>query len=349
MTPLAEKIEVPADPTALFELSLAEGWGDGVPILPPTDAAVEGLLAHTALSPETVLGIVPPKFRPVTVELAAINAAMAGVEPAAFPIVIAAVRSILDDDFAPVAIFTTTSAAHPMLIVNGPARDRFGIDYRGSCLGGAGGRGSTTVGRAISLIIRNVGGQKANETTMTVFGQPARFGMCFGEWEEKSFWPTLAERRGFEREQEVVSTQAGIGTHAMYEDITTNPESRAAMLGKSICYQTNSVLVQGWATGDFVILINPVWAELFGRHWPRIEDFQAFVWEHACQPVDSFPREFIDALSNGRGLIDGDKLRLAKAPHQIVPVVCGGLGSHQSVLLNSFGPSMLTSRAVERG
>ena len=84
-----------------------------------------------------------------------------------------------------------------MLIVNGPIRDALHIDYRAGCLGGAAGRGSMTIGRAVSLCLRNIGGQRAGETSRTVFGQPARFGLCFGEWEERSPWPSLAERRGF--------------------------------------------------------------------------------------------------------------------------------------------------------
>ena len=79
-----------------------------------------------------------------------------------------------------------------MLIVNGPSRDALGIDYRAGCMGGAAGRGSMTIGRAVSLCLRNIGGQRAGETSRTVFGQPARFGMCFGEWEERSPWPSLA-------------------------------------------------------------------------------------------------------------------------------------------------------------
>ena len=119
-------------------------------------------------------------------------------EPAAFPLVLAALEAMLVPEWNAFGLTTTTSSVFPMLIVNGPCRDELGIDYRAGCMGGAAGRGSMTIGRAVSLCLRNIGGQRAGETSRTVFGQPARFGLCFGEWEERSPWPSLAERRGFD-------------------------------------------------------------------------------------------------------------------------------------------------------
>ena len=208
----ADTIELDDDPEALYALSLEQGWGDGVPILPPTDARIEALLAATPHPPDHIVGVLPPRNGVATVELAATNAAMAGVEPAAFPLVLAALEAISTPEFNAFALTTTTSSVFPMLIVNGPSRDALGINYRAGCLGGAAGRGSMTIGRAVSLCLRNVGGQKAGETSRTVFGQPARFGLCFGEWEERSPWPSLSVRRGFAATQDVVTVHGAKGT-----------------------------------------------------------------------------------------------------------------------------------------
>ena len=105
---------------------------------------------------------------------------------------LAALEALLVPEWNAFGLTTTTSSVFPMLIVNGPSRDALGIDYRAGCMGGAGGRGSMTIGRAVSLCLRNIGGQRAGETSRSVFGQPARFGICFGEWEERSPWPSLA-------------------------------------------------------------------------------------------------------------------------------------------------------------
>jgi hypothetical protein len=349
LTLAAESREVDPDPIALLERSLAEGWGDGLPVVPPTDERVLAALAHSPHPPDEVLGMVPPRFGAATVESIAINAVLAGVAPESFPLVLRAIQGVLAEDFAAVAITTTTSGAHPVVIVNGPSRDRLGIDYQGGCLGGAAGRGSSTIGRAVSLVLRNVGGQRANATTKSVFGQPARLGgLCFGEWEERSPWPSLAERRGFDKGDEVVSVHAAIGTHAMYDDHNTEAEAKAYMLAKGMCYLCNSCIQSGSPTGEFVLLINPVHAERLGKRFRDIADLQQCLWENAWQPISVFLPDFAAFLADGHATIDGDKVRLAARPEQIIPVVCGGLGSHQSVLLNSFGHSLMQSGVVER-
>ena len=117
------QVEVPADPTAFYELSLAERWGDGAPLLPPTDAAIEALLACTPDPPDHVVGVLPPQYGVATVELVAANAAMAGVQPEAFPLVLAALEALLAPEWNAFGLTTTTSSVFPMLIVNGPSRD----------------------------------------------------------------------------------------------------------------------------------------------------------------------------------------------------------------------------------
>lgn len=338
--------EVPDDPMDLLELSVREGWGDGAPVVPPTPERVDALLAATPYAADHVHGAMPPRFGRVTTHTIAVNAALAGVEPAAFGHVVAAVRATLHDDFATVAITTTTSAAHPIVIANGPSRDRLGIDYRGGCLGGAGGRGSMTIGRALSLVLRNVGGQRAEATSKTVFGQPARFGLCFGEWEERSPWPSLATRAGTPADVDAVTVHATVGTHAIYDDQNSEPYAKARILAKGSCYVGNSVLQAGWNIGQFVLLLNPVWAARMGAVFPDIAALQEVLWEHAWQPLDAFPERFRPFLEH-RGHVEGGKVRLAARPEQFVPLVAGGLGSHQGVLLNSFGDTLMQTRPVE--
>ena len=133
----AEQVEVAANPRALYELSLAESWGDGAPLLPPTDDVVQALLDATPYPADHVVGALPPKYGVATVELVAINAAMAGCEPAALPFVLAALEALLVPEWNAFGLTTTTSSVFPLPIVNGPSRDALGIDYRAGCMGGA--------------------------------------------------------------------------------------------------------------------------------------------------------------------------------------------------------------------
>jgi hypothetical protein len=342
-------IELPADPVALYELSMAEGWGDGVPLLPPTDERVRALLAGCVADPAAVLGELPPRFGKATAELAAVNAAMAGVEPEAFPLVMAALSAILVPEWNAFALTTTTSSVFPMLIVNGPSRERLGIDFRAGCLGGAAGRGSMTIGRAVSLCLRNIGGQRAGETSRTVFGQPARFGLCFGEWEERSPWPSLAERRGFDAGQDVVTVHGGKGTYPLADVNNDDPRDLAYTLAKSIAFPMNNWYLE--LTGDsgqLVLLVNPMWAARLGEAFPNIEDFQAYLWEWAWQPLELFrPHNQHVLLDKGR-VDEQGRVRLAGRPDQFVPVVCGGLGGLHGVALTSFVQSELQSVAAGR-
>jgi hypothetical protein len=342
-------IDVPADPTALYELSLEQGWGDGVPLLPATDERIDALLAETPMSSGQTLGQLPPRFGTATVELVAINAAMAGVAPPAFALVIAALEAILVPEWTAFALTTTTSSVFPMLIVNGPSRDRLRIDYRAGCLGGAAGRGSMTIGRAVALCLRNIGGQRAGETSRTVFGQPARFGLCFGEWEERSPWPSLAERRGFPREQDVVTVHGGKGTYPLADVNNDDPHDLAYTIAKSLAFPMNNWYLE--LTGDsgqLVLLINPMWAQRLAEAFPTVKELQDYICEHAWQPIELF-RANNQRVLHEKGRVGADgRVRLAGRPDQFVPVVCGGLGGLHAVALTSFVQSEMQSVAASR-
>lgn len=345
----AEQVEVDTDTEAFYELSLAEGWGDGAPLVPPTDARVLARLAATPLPPEHVLGDLPPRYGTATVELAAINATMAGVAPDAFPVVIAALQALLVPEWNAFGLTTTTSSVAPMLIVNGPRRDALGIDYRAGCLGGAAGRGSMTIGRAVSLCLRNIGGQRAGETSRTVFGQPARFGLCFGEWEERSPWPSLADRAGFAPASEVVTVHGGKGTYPLADVNNDDPADLAYTIAKSIAFPMNNWYLElTGESGQLVLLINPMWAKRLGERFPRAEEFQRYVWEHAWQPIELF-RPNNQQVLRDKGRVDTQgRVYLAARPDQFVPVVCGGLGGLHGVALTSFVQSEMQSVEVLR-
>jgi hypothetical protein len=344
----SEQIEVPADPRAFYELSLSEGWGDGAPLLPPTDDAVLALLAATPHPADHVLCVLPPRYGLATVELIAINAAMAGCEPAAFPFVIAALEGLSVPEWNAFGLTTTTSSVFPMLIANGPSRDALQIDYRAGCMGGAAGRGSMTIGRAVSLCLRNIGGQRAGVTSRTVFGQPARFGLCFGEWEERSPWPSLAERRGFQPDQDVVTVHGGKGTFPLADIHNDDARDLLFLIAKSLAFPLGNMYLGNESNGEVVLAINPIWAERFGKSFPDVEAVQRFLQEHAWQPLELWPAANQEILRRKGRIGPGNRVYLGKRPDQFVPIVCGGLGSLHAVALPSFGESALQSVAVVR-
>ena len=348
MSLASERVEIPADPRKQYELSFEEHSGDGVPQLPATDDAIEALLDASPYPPDHVVCVLPPRNGVATVELAAVNAALAGVEPAAFGVVLAALEALSEPEWTAFGLTTTTSSVFPMLIVNGPCRDELGIDYRASCMGGAAGRGSMTIGRAVALCLRNIGGQRAGETTKSVFGQPARFGFCIGEWEERSPWPSLAQRRGFSADDDVVTVHGGKGTFPMADIHNDDPRDLLYLIAKSLAYPLANMFLGNVENGEVVVAFNPMWAERFGAAFPDVDDLASYLRENAWQPIDLWP-DANARLLRERGRVDGhDRVHLVERPDQIVPIVCGGLGSLHAIGLPSFGESTMQSKPVGR-
>jgi hypothetical protein len=343
--PRAEHVEVPDDPRDFLAHSIADRFGDGAPLLPPTDAAVDALLAAAPYPADHVVAVLPPRHGVATVELVAINAAMAGCEPAALPWVIAALEALSAPEWNAFGLTTTTSSVCPMLIANGPSRDRLGIDYRAGCMGGAGGRGSMTIGRAVALCLRNLGGQRAGETSRSVFGQPARFGLCFGEWEERSPWAPLAERRGVATGSDAVTVHGGKGTFPLADINNDDPLDLLLLIAKSLAFPLSNMYLGHQDHGEVVLAINPMWAERFAVPFPDVADLQAYLCEHAWQPLDLWPAATQEIMLR-KGRATGPRVGLVARPDQIVPVVCGGLGSLHAVALPSFGESQLQTAAV---
>jgi hypothetical protein len=348
LTLTSEQVEISADAREQYEYALAQRWSDGVPMLAATDDAVEALLAATPYPADHALCVLPPSNGVATVELVAVNAAMAGCEPAAFPVVIAALEAISEPEWNAFGLTTTTSSVFPMLIVNGPSRDRLTIDYRAGCMGGAAGRGSMTIGRAVSLCLRNIGGQRAGETTKTVFGQPARFGFCIGEWEERSPWPSLAQRRGYGPDQDVVTVHGGKGTFPLADIHNDDARDLLYLIAKSLAFPLSNMYLGNAHNGEVVLAVNPMWAERFGTVFPDVDEMQRFLRDNAWQPIELWP-EPNQRILHDKGRVDANgRVHLVSGPDQIVPIVCGGLGSLHAIVLPSFGESQMQSHPALR-
>ena len=175
------------------------GWSDGLPLVPPTPQRVRLMLSGTRQEPHSVLGQCPPMYGNATIEKIAANAVMAGCAPPHFRIVLAAVKAMLSDDFNLHGVSATTMGATPVVIVNGPARHEAGLNYQHGALG-SGTRANGAIGRALKLVLQNIGGAKLGGTESTTLGTPMKWGMCVAEWEEAApAWEPYHVTRGFNR------------------------------------------------------------------------------------------------------------------------------------------------------
>ncbi len=214
---------------AIFE----RGWTDGLPVVPPTPRRVMRMLAGTTRDPAEVLGPCPPNLVPLTVEKVAINAVMAGCKPEYLPVVLAAVEAALEPAFSWHGVLATTMFVGPVLVVNGPIRRQIGMNSRGNALG-QGNRANATIGRALQLIIRNVGGGRPQEVDRATLGNPGKYTYCFAEDEEGSCWEPLSTDFGFARGVSTVTVFAGYGLQGVVDQKSRHPESLARSLAESL-------------------------------------------------------------------------------------------------------------------
>ena len=342
----SERIELVADPYALYELSLEQGWGDGLPLLPPTEERVAELLEGTPYGPaHTIVEEMHPAGGPATIEKIAVNAAMTGCRPEHLPFVIAGVEAICQPGYNLYGVGATTGSAFQMLMVNGPSRDRVGIDYSYGCMGGATGRGSRTIGRAVALCLRNIGGQRAGLTTKSCFGQPARLGMCFGEWRKL---PVAVDGRatGLRQGSGRGPRLRRHGHHAAVRQQARErprlggpggPEHRLPG-GQQDAGQRHHDAHQPGRAGHQPRLGGPLRPGV-----PRRRGLQGLLVGDAWQPIDLWPEStrhlFEERARDGQGLPE-------RTAEQFVVLVCGGPVSLHAVYLPSWGENELQSRAV---
>ncbi len=161
-----------------FEFMFDQGFSDGLPLVPPTPERVMRMLSGTERDPQEVIATMPPNMGEATVEKVAINAVMAGCKPEYLPLILTAVEAVCTDEYNIHGVMATTMGASPVVVVNGPIRERLGMNMKLGALG-QGNRANSTIGRALRLAIRNIGGARPGGTERSTLGNPMKFTMCF--------------------------------------------------------------------------------------------------------------------------------------------------------------------------
>ena len=241
-----------------IEACYERGWSDGMPVVPPTRARVLRMLQGTTRMPDEVIGMVPPDLVPCTVEKVAINAVLAGCKPEYMPVVLAAVEAALIDVFGMHGLLCTTMFAGPVVIVNGPVARRIGINSGVNALG-QGTRANATIGRALQLVIRNVGGGRPGEIDRSTLGTPGKYSFCFAEAED-SDWEPLSVQRGYSREASTVTLFAGEGVQGIVDQKSRNPESLAKSFALSLRAVDHYKLAMA---GDALLVVSPDHCRVF--------------------------------------------------------------------------------------
>ncbi|MFT7646539.1 MAG: hypothetical protein ACI8Y4_001274 [Candidatus Poriferisodalaceae bacterium] len=256
-----------------FEAMFDRGWSDGLPIIPPTQARVAKMLAGTTRDPGEIVAVVPPSLIDCTVEKVAINAVMAGCKPEYLPVVLAAVEAACTDQFNMHGLLCTLWFSGPIVIVNGPIRREIGMNTDKNVLG-QGNRANSTIGRALQLVVRNVGGGKPGigGIDRSALGAPSKVGWCFAEDEEglPDGWEPLSVSRGFDAGQNTVTLFAGHGPIGCTDQISRTPQSLIRTMAQQLHGVGNRKL-----PGEAMIVMTPEHMRVFAEGgWSKAKFYE---------------------------------------------------------------------------
>ena len=289
----------------IMEACFERGWSDGLPVVPPTPLRVMRILGGSDRSPTEIVGQVPPDKVDCSIEKLAINAVMAGCKPEYFPTVIAAVEAALQDKFCMHGLLCTTYFSTPVLIVNGPVSRQIGMNSGVNALG-QGNRANATIGRALQLVIRNIGGGIPGGIDRAAMGNPGKYSYCFAEDESDSDWNTLAMDRGFEREESVVSLFAGDGLQPIVDQKSRTPQSLAKSMALSLRGIVHAKL---YGLADAILVVSPEHRRVFRQGGWSKQDLKSALHAELVTPgadlirgandvAEGMPAGFKDKLLN---------------------------------------------------
>jgi hypothetical protein len=301
-----------------YEAMYARGWSDGLPVVPPTEERVLRMLAGTTRGADELVAVVPPDLNNCTVEKVAINAVMAGCLPEYFPVVLAAVEAACTGSFNAHGLLATTYFAGPVLVVNGPIARDIGMNS-GVNVFGQGNRANATIGRALQLVIRNVGGGLPGGVDRATFGNPGKVGFCFAEHED-SGWGSLATDRGIAVGVSAVTLFAGEGPRAIVDQKSRTADSLARSFASCLRSVGNPKLPIGF---DAMLAISPEHLRTFqAEGWDR-EQLRAALLSHLQLPG-------ADIVRGAGGIEEGVPVDFANAtlpkfrPGGLLLTHCGG-------------------------
>ena len=210
------------------------GWSDGLPVVPPTEARVLRMLEGTKRAPDEIVATVPPDLVDVSVEKVAIAAVMAGCKPEYLPWVLTVIEAVCNDEFNMHGLLATTMPVGPVIVCSGPGTRAIGMNSGGNVLG-QGNRANSTIGRAVQLVVRNVGGGRPGEVDRATHGNPGKLSFCFAELPDSPIG-TLAEQQGLPPGVDAVTVFPGEGPRCVVDQLSRTPESLAASL--AACLRT---------------------------------------------------------------------------------------------------------------
>lgn len=342
-------VELPTTDEVEFQRhALSNGWSDGLPVIAPTPQRVASMLASVDAPPEFSLGRVPPAGRAATLDAIAANAVMAGCEPQWFPVVLAAVSAALDPAFNLESMVPTTHPVSTFACVNGPASRDLRYNGAGNALG-PGNAANATTGRALRLVLQNVGGGRAPNVDLSTQGGPAKYTYCAAENEAASPWAPLHVDRGFALGDSVVTVFGGAAPANIVDYVSKEPEGILYSAAGTIAGTGSN---NAYYMGELVLMLSPEHANTIAAAGWNKADIRAFLYDIARNSLRDLKRGGMWGMQYWppwfTTVDDDHRLPLVRHPDDIVIIVLGGPGRQSCCMHAWTGTTSGVSRPIVR-
>jgi hypothetical protein len=331
-----------------FEFFFDKPWSDGLPVVIPTEERIAHMLGGTGRDPEEIMGEVPPANEPASVRAVAIHAVMAGCLPGYLPVVLGGLEAILEEPFNMNGIQATMHSCAPLMVVNGPLGKKIGLHGGSGCFG-PGFRANATIGRAIRLMLMNLGAGIPGVTSMSTFSQPSRYTFCIRENEEDSPWEPLSVSRGHRVEENVLTAAAVENPKLVFDDMSSAPEPVLIGVADAMGHLGG---MNALRRSDMVVAISPDHAKICADAGWSKADVHKWLCEKAGKTLGE--------LKSGAGYNDERIMDLPfevdlhddsafvptmKAPEDLIVIVAGGIPGPISAVMAGWNGA---SRPVTR-
>ncbi len=323
----------------LVEWYFEQGWTDGLPVVPPTPETVAAMVDALGGEPDYLETRVPPRWGNLTREVLGVNLVLAGCKPAYAPVVRAAILALCGTHFNLNGIQATTHMAAPLLIVNGPIRHEIGMNA-GANVFGSGNRANATIGRALRLIMLNVGGGWPGDLDKSTLGHPGKYTFCIAEHEEASPWAPYHVDQGYRPDDSTVFCIATEGPHSVTNHVANDPQGVLDSLVSAMSTIAHNNAVN---SGSCAVVIGPEHAAtIAAAGWTR-SDVRRYLWSHTTNTFDDISFQGRYGKIYNRNLPrwyrrePGARIPIVPSPDDIHLFVAGGEAGRFSAFLPGWG------------
>jgi hypothetical protein len=342
---VSPKIRVKDSPAELQALLYERGWTDGLPVIPPTEELVRWILSCCDRDPQEEVAVLPPRMGQATIEKIAVNAVMAGCLPDYLPVLIAATEAVAEERFNLLGVQATTHSCGVLMVINGPVSQKLQVNSGGNAFG-PGVRANATLGRALNLVLLNVGGSIPGQTDKSTQGSPGKYTFCVAENELASPWEPFHVEKGYRPEDSTVTVFAAESPHNINDHDSTTSQGILKTISATMATAGNNNLQ--FHSGEPVVMLGPEHAATIAGDGLTKEQVKDFLYEHARLRREAFSEAHIEYRRKSPErygqFIDSDLIPAARR-QDIVVMVMGGPGKH-SCFIPTFGLNNCVTKKI---